>query len=257
MLKILCFLFLLVSINANAYHIIIDPGHGGTDNGAVRGKFKESRITLSVSKFLEQLLKADPRFEATLTRKTNGFMSLVKRTEIANKKRGDVFISIHVNSSLDKSARGSEFYFQNQLPPEEEALFLANFENQHQEEPKLKIRPFIKDHAELEKNTLTILEDLRRTHRIKKSGELSIILAKGWSGSRKKQKKNSVHQAPFYVINNVDMPSVLIELGFISNRTEAMNLSSPTYQRKLARSIYQSLINFKEVIDKPHSSSLD
>ena len=96
-----------------------------------------------------------------------------------------------------------------------------------------------------------IIEDLNRNSRIQKSGLLSEFIEKSWPSEQNyKKNKTTIRQAPFYVISNLNMPSCLVELGFISNPSEAEKLADPAYQKKLAAALHNGLIQFKELVDK-------
>ena len=237
---------------ASPYHVILDPGHGGKDDGATKFKVKESEITLIVAKKLEQLLKKDKEFSVSLTRRSNRSLSLKQRTQIAEARKGDLFLSIHVNSSLDPRAHGGEIYFQNQLPPDEESLFLASKENaaESSESTDLSwpLTPLTLP-SETPKDVQLILMDLQRNERIRLSGLMSESLIKFWTG-KIAYRKRKIRQAPFYVISNINMTSVLVELGFVTNSMEAKKLVSDPYQDKLAKELYLGLKNVKEVLDK-------
>jgi N-acetylmuramoyl-L-alanine amidase len=254
-----CFLFVtatatIAPTNANGapLHILIDPGHGGSDSGAVRGPLKESVIALKVAKNLASLLKKDGRFEVTLSRETDRRLSLDQRTQIAKDVKADVFLSIHLNTNNDARVHGQEFYFQNQLPADEDMLFLASRENDDQEN----------EHATTEKlssdnDVRVILEDLGRNHRIKSSGDLSKVLFENWAvANGKKIAGRSIRQAPFKVVSQVNIPSVLCELGFLSNPVEGPKLNEAAYQASLAKSLYDGLIKFKETSDKDPERAL-
>src|ERR1035437_6359211 len=118
-----------VSVHANTLNVMIDPGHGGRDHGAVKNGILEANITLKVGLKLFDLLKKDRRFHVQLTRSNDDSISLYRRAQMAKSKKADVFLSVHVNSSPDLHAKGAEFYFQNQLPPDQESMFLAHREN--------------------------------------------------------------------------------------------------------------------------------
>lgn len=229
------------------FHVVVDPGHGGRDHGASSHNVHESKIVLDVSKKIYERLRRDPRFRATLTRDKNIFLSLEERAKIANKNMGDLFISIHVNTSSDPRARGREIYFQNQLPPDEESMFLAHRENQGLS---------VQNENSHNSDVANILEDLERNHRIKISGKFSEFLDASWprSASRRRQ---PIRQAPFYVISNVNMPSALIEMGYISNAQERKQLLSSPFQEELAQGIYEGIVKFKEFIDKTPSTVLN
>src|SRR4051812_35220658 len=115
--------------HASPLNVTIDPGHGGHDHGASRQGVYESDITLAVAKRLTELLRKDKRFTTQLSRDNDQTVTLYRRAVNAKTRKSDVFLSIHVNSNPDTRARGAEFYFQNQLPPDEESMFLAHKEN--------------------------------------------------------------------------------------------------------------------------------
>src|SRR5690606_9647077 len=131
---IFAFAFLSQSLFAAPFKVVVDPGHGGTDAGAV-GKqnstdIKESTITLAISKLLANRFKQDSNIEVILTRESDSSLNLNQRSKIAKQSKADLFISVHANSSTDISAKGAEVYFQSQMPPDEESLFLASRENE-------------------------------------------------------------------------------------------------------------------------------
>src|SRR5689334_16355568 len=136
MLSLRLSLCALLSGSASAYglHVIVDPGHGGVDHGTTHKDARESEITLDVAKRLVKKLQATHKFKATLTRSDDHLIGLVTRVKIAEKAKGDVFLSIHVNSSPEAKARGAEFYFQNQLTADDEAMYLAHKENESDQE---------------------------------------------------------------------------------------------------------------------------
>lgn len=240
-----------------ALHIIVDPGHGGRDRGAAKAGVYESKIALNVGKILAQSLRQDPRFQVTLTRDEDKFISLEKRAEIAKAAGGDLFISIHVNSSPDSRARGAEFYFQNQLAPDEESLFLASRENEQDSSTsgRREVTPDLPVQA-LKPEVKTILFDLLRNHRIMDSSLLTKTLRESWQGEQR-ARRHSIRQAPFYVVSSVHIPSVLIELGFITHSSERQKLTRTAYQEVLAGSIYEGLVNYKELMDKQTKTPLN
>src|SRR5690606_10272779 len=110
-------------------NVILDPGHGGSDLGARYHGVIESEIVLKISKMVRDQLKYHDEIKVLLTREGNQFLTLEARADFAHAQKGDLFLSIHCNSSSDSRARGTEIYFQNQLPPDEESLFLAHLES--------------------------------------------------------------------------------------------------------------------------------
>lgn len=237
--------FHAVSLPA-AVKIIIDPGHGGSDKGAFKWQLVESELTLQVSRALYSLLKRDPQFKPYLTRNRDQLVSLFDRAKTSRESQGELFISIHANSSVDSRARGAEFYIQNQLPPDEETLFLAYRENQdksitqrQQNWPLNHIENYELYHEDVQ----NILQDLNRSFVIHSSARLAKSLYNNWQGVRK-SKRYSIKQAPFYVVNNTNVPSILVEIGFITNKKEAERLKQGQYTEKIARGLYEGLVEY-------------
>lgn len=250
--------FLLVSPPVRALHVVVDAGHGGVDKGAVRNGMKEADLALKVAKSLEGLLINDPAFKVSLTRSGPKGLRLKERTELANELGADLFLSIHLNASMDPRAKGGEVYFQNQLEASAESRFLANRESHHKlSSQKSNSWPLkrVPDAGRLKPEVIQIIKDLQRNHRIYLSSQLSQSLVENWLG-RKPARKRPIRQAPFYVITNVNMPSVLVELGYLSHPREARQLASSSYQNKLAMGIYRGLLQYKDSMDKGSTSRL-
>lgn len=244
-------LTLLLTLNSldlfASLHIVIDPGHGGVDTGAVYGKARESEISLAVARELKSLLDTNKNFLASLTRNKDQNLSLQNRAQIAETSKADVFISIHTNASPDIRARGVEFYFQNQLPADEESLFLANIENQTVKDSVADLSGDLSKRGDL----LAIVEDLKRSTKMVQSHQLSQRLLRVWTSATSVGHKegSTIRQAPFYVISKTNIPSVLVELGFISNPKESEHLLSPAYQKEVAHRLYQGLLGYKQMVD--------
>jgi N-acetylmuramoyl-L-alanine amidase len=239
------FLLLVSASSAAPLKVVIDPGHGGIDTGAVYGEAKEAEITLKVAQHLMTLLEKSENFLPALTRTQDLALSLQERVRVAEKEKADLFLSIHANASPDKRARGVEFYFQNQLPADEDSMYLANLENQ-----VVKEVGSLSAEADISKKTdvLAIVEDLKRQTKMRSSYTLSDRLLKAWN-IQGPQNSNIIRQAPFYVISKTNIPSVLVELGFISNPRESQKLIQPQYQKDIAQKLYQGLRDYKEMID--------
>jgi N-acetylmuramoyl-L-alanine amidase len=240
--NLLSFLILGGALWSAPLKVVIDPGHGGTDAGAVYGPAKESEIALKVALHLKSLIDQSPDFSASLTRESDRNVTLQERVKIAESEKGEIFLSIHANASTDQRARGVEFYFQNHLPPDEETLFLASTENQIINE----VHESQETGLSKKGDVLAILEDLKRTHKMKTSYILSDKLLSAWG----KRSSDSLRQAPFFVVSRTSIPSVLIELGFISNPKESQKLVQSDYQREIAHKIFKGLVEYKEMVDK-------
>lgn len=233
--------------------VAIDAGHGGRDSGATAFGLQESHLVLDLSKRVASKLSQDPRFQVILTREKKSFLPLADRVSKAHITGADILISIHANSSPDPRAKGLEVYFQNQLPPDEETMFLANLENTHHDKdnndrkivPKKRPRHLNQLSGDVE----NIVSDLIRTQRIRESGELSRAIAKSW-GANKKSTRNTIRQAPFFVVSNTEIPSILVEIGFVTNQREAKSLKNEAYKNLIANSLYKGIIRYKESLDK-------
>lgn len=237
----------LIASPALAYRITLDPGHGGTDTGAVRGEARESTLVLKVAQQLKKLLETQSDIQVSLTRSGDVGVSLPERVRRAEKSQADLFVSLHANSAGDSRAKGVEFFFQNALPPDEDSLYLANLENQNIKESAEILDA--SDEPSKKGDVAAILEDLRRQHRIESSLRLTETLAQVWNAENAHQRA-AIKQAPFYVISKTNMPSVLIEIGFLTNPQEVKNMMTAGYQEKVARKIYSALLTYKEKMDK-------
>jgi N-acetylmuramoyl-L-alanine amidase len=250
-MRILAFSILIITGGAWASaptRVMIDPGHGGDDHGAQLENIQEKTIALNVGLELNKLLLKDKRFVPLLTRDKDEYILLAARPDKAVKEKADVFVSIHANSSPISKARGTEFYFENQVATDEETQLLANRENNVK---ALKGSGDPDEKTDLE----NIMTDLGHNEHMMMSQQLSQILLESFQG-RLNIKTRAIRQAPFHVLS-VPMPSTLIELGFVSNPEEAHWLAKPEVQKKMARAIYAGLKRFKEKLDKVHKTTLN
>jgi N-acetylmuramoyl-L-alanine amidase len=207
--------------------IVIDPGHGGKDPGALgylKG-VKEKTITLQIGKRLARKLEARG-YEVLMTRTTDTYLTLEERTAFANTRNADLFISIHTNAHRNRSARGVETYILN-FATDADAIRVAAMEN----------ATSTKNISDLQ----TILTDLMQNAKIDESGRLASHVQSSIYGTLKTRysevKNLGVKQAPFYVLLGAQMPSILVETSFISNPTECKRLVDPGYQDHLADAI--------------------
>lgn len=221
--------------------IVIDPGHGGNDPGAMAQKgIREKDISLALAKKLAQNLKSRTGCEVVLTRTTDKYLHLEERTAIANTQRADLFISIHLNSSSAKEALGLETYFLN-LATDESAIAVAAREN----------ATSTKNISDLE----GILKDLMRNAKIDESSRMAKYVQKNMCLYLSKKytpiKDKGVKQAPFYVLMGAQMPAILIEAGFISNPQELAKLTSPAYQNDLSNAIAEGVAQYINSVSAP------
>lgn len=242
-----------------SFHIALDPGHGGSDKGAIHSSVKESELVLKVAKKIRELLEKNPEIRVTMTRKEDTNISLSDRVKVAENEKVDIFVSLHANAATDQRAKGVEFFFQNNLPADDEGIYMASLENQANATLAQEISS---NTIELSKKSdvAAIVEDLRRHHRMMSSLQLSQTLTRVWQSEDKPADKPSpatIKQAPFYVISKTTMPAVLIEVGFLTNPKEVKKLAKQDYQERIAKKIYTAIISFKEKMDKPEAKTLN
>ena len=207
--------------------IVIDPGHGGKDPGAVGyKKYREKMVVLQIGKELRKILRSRG-YKVYMTRDTDKFIRLRNRTKFANKKNADLFISIHANAVPKKSAKkvhGIECYFLDKSRS-------SRAKNVSASENKVDLKDMNFYGKESFLNTLN-------SHNIVAANKLAIDLQRGMLGSLKKSykkiKDSGVRSGPFWVLVGAQMPAVLVEVGFISHPTEGKRLGNGKYQRKLA-----------------------
>ncbi|MFZ6016630.1 MAG: N-acetylmuramoyl-L-alanine amidase [Nitrospirota bacterium] len=219
--------------------IVIDPGHGGHDPGAIgpRGLY-EKNVVLDIALKLKEILLTDPANEVFLTRETDIFIPIEERTVIANNKNADLFISIHANASPRRKARGVETYLLS-WTNDEEAMRVAAREN------AISLKR-MKEQMEKYKSDLDIiLSDLRRENKRDESIKLAHYIQKSIVSTLNSGYKNildlGVKQALFYVLFGAKMPSILVEVSFISNHEEEKLLSKDSYRLQIAKAIAAGL----------------
>jgi N-acetylmuramoyl-L-alanine amidase len=223
----------------SVYRIVIDPGHGGEDSGAVgRNGLIEKEVTLDIARKLQNLLQDAKNFPVVLTRDKDELIPLERRAEIANQNQADLFISIHANASKKRSARGSETYFLS-AAKNEEARTAAALENS-----SLRFEQ-TSDSSRNSSDLDFILMDLVQNEFLTESSDLASIIQK----HLKKEltlPDRGVNQAGFVVLNTVYMPAVLVETAFISNPEEEALLKSDSFRQKIAQAIFESIMEFKK-----------
>ncbi|MDP2983439.1 MAG: N-acetylmuramoyl-L-alanine amidase [Candidatus Latescibacter sp.] len=225
--------------------VIIDPGHGGQDSGAVgAGGTKEKNVVLAVAKELKKLVDERQEITAVMTRNSDTFVGLYQRATLAKRANGKLFISIHANAGRNREAEGMEIFFLSAARTED-AKDVAQRENEsvkYEDNPGL-YRKLINDAGIVN----DIQNDMASNVFLKESQDLcSVLLDNVLKTTR--QTNRGVKQAGFYVLagTRTAMPSVLFEIGFISNPEEEKMLNRISYQKRLAQAIYDSIIKFKE-----------
>lgn len=225
--------------------IVIDAGHGGRDPGASAFGISEAELVLDVSLRLEKLLQQQPGIEVVLTRRTNEYVPLHARTELANRESADLFLSVHANASANASARGVETYFLNfALNPQAEAV--AARENAASGKTMSSLPGIIK--------TIALNSKLNESRDFAASIQRSLV--RGMRQGNKSLKDLGVKQAPFMVLIGAAMPSVLAEISFVTNRQEARLLKLPGYRQRIAESLLAGILRYQQSLKKVQTAAL-
>lgn len=216
--------------------VVIDPGHGGKDPGAIGHKgTKEKNIVLGVAKNLQQIINKTPGFKAVLTRNGDCFVSLRQRLNIAHEYKADMFIAIHADAFNVSNSRGASVFALSQRGATSEAArWLADRENESE------LGQAMSDKSNMLRS---VLIDLAQTATIGASLEIGNTILNGL------QKFTHLHsakveQAAFVVLKSPDIPSLLIETGFVSDTCEEAKLRNPAYQRQLASALATGIENY-------------
>ncbi len=218
--------------------VVIDAGHGGEDPGAIGArKTYEKHLVLEISKKLEKYLDAQPGIRADLTRKGDYYIPLRRRTKIAVEKNADLFISIHADSFTRKSAHGvSVFALSNKGATSERARVIANKENSADMLGGENL-------SDKDDDLVEVLADLALNKQIERSLDIGAKVRLRLS-SIARMHGNHVEQAGFVVLKSPQIPSLLIEVGFISNPAEEKKLKTSSYQDRLVKGIGKAVVQF-------------
>jgi N-acetylmuramoyl-L-alanine amidase len=217
--------------------VVIDAGHGGVDSGAVGlSGLKEKDVTLDLARRVHESLAQEGKVKSFLTRSDDYYVPLSDRTVIANQYQADLFISIHINANENRQPHGSETYFCSEKASSKEAKRVAAYENSFLKLDKpYKKRPGYIDIEE-------ILFQFERKLYWKESGEF----AKKYQERFRTElplKNRGVHSANFFVLRTAKMPSILLELGFISNQEDEQRLSHSEFRARIAKAVVKGILS--------------
>lgn len=235
--------------SSGKFVLVIDPGHGGRDPGALRGSIKEKDINLAVAKVFGDLVKQNMSdVEIIYTRSTDVFVSLQGRAIKANKAKANLFVSIHTNSTAAKSttATGADTYILG-LNRSAENMEVAKRENsviKLEDDYTTKYEGFDPDSPES-----YIIFEFMTNHHMDQSFQAASYIQNDFK-TKARRVDRGVKQGGLLVLRESAMPSILIELGFINNPTEAKYLSTSAGQKTMGTSIYTGFKKYKEEFDK-------
>lgn len=221
------------------FRVVLDAGHGGKDYGAVYHGFIEKNIALNVTLKVGKLLEKDAGVQVLYTRKTDVFIELKERPDIANKADANLFVSIHCNGEAKKMAYGTETFVMGSTK-NASAMEVAKKENS-----VIDLEVDKTSYAGFDPNSPESLIGLTLQHEEYVNQSIDIASKIQASFTELDRKDRGVKQAPFWVLHRTAMPSILIELGFISYKPEGEWLNSDEAQDKLARSIADAILSYK------------
>ena len=260
-LIILLAVFLLAMPHAMAqkskkkqFTVVIDPGHGGVDPGALGRKSKEKDINMSVSKLLASMIDEKyPEVKVIFTRTTDVKIPLVQRADIANNANADLFISIHSNASKSNTANGCETFTLG-AGSSVEAKAAAMYEN----EVILSEENFEEIYKGFDPRSSEsyIIFELIRNHDMELSADIAQLVQNGMV-KESKLTNRGVSSAGFLVLHRTVMPSILVELGFITNSKDENLISSKEGQKKLAKGIFDGFAKYYEIYGKKREKSCE
>ena len=214
--------------------IVIDAGHGGHDTGTIGPNgLMEKDLVLDVALRLGRLLETRLGADVIYTRDDDTFVPLETRTAIANEHQADLFISVHANSSHDPSARGIETYYLN-FTTNADALEVAARENAVSEKSVFELQDLVKK--------ITLKDKIEESREL--ASDVQQSLYSGLAGKHSTLRDRGVKKAPFVVLIGANMPSILAEISFVSNPTDATKLETPEYRQKIADAMYKGIAQY-------------
>ncbi len=220
--------------------IVVDAGHGGNETGAKGPSgLLEKDVTLDVAKRIQAGLTKRLGVKVILTRDADRQVSLDDRTAVANHERADLFLSVHVNASLAKEARGAETYFLSYQATDDESRAIAALEN----------NALGVESPPGNTGLGLVLWDLAQSQYLAESSQLAETIQQNLNQALRIESRG-IKQAPFRVLMGATMPAVLVEIGFITNAEEEQKLKEDAYRDRIAGAIVDSVAAFKERAEK-------
>ena len=224
-------------LGAGIGRIVIDAGHGGKDPGTRAGSLREKDIALDIAKRLRDDLQGRG-FEVIMTRDKDIFLPLEQRAFIANSREADIFVSVHANAARNRKARGLEIFYLN-LATSADAAEVAARENASTGKVRM---------ADVRKLVDQIWNHTRKEESRELATTMQAEIAESILGRVKHPLNRGVKTAGFHVLLGAQMPAVLVEVGFVSNREEARQLRSSSHRTKLASAIADGVTRYAETL---------
>ena len=224
-------------LGAGVHRIVIDAGHGGKDPGTSAGSLREKDIALDIAKRVRDDLE-ERGFEVIMTRDKDVFIPLEQRAFIANSRDADLFVSIHVNAARNRKARGLETFYLN-LATSADAAEVAARENASTGMVRM---------ADVRKLVDQIVNHSRKEESRELATAMQAAMTSSILGREEHPLNRGVKTAGFHVLLGAQMPAVLVEVGFVSNREEARQLRSASHRKKLASAIADGVDRYAETL---------
>jgi len=221
--------------------VVVDPGHGGEETGAIGPDgAMEKDLTLALARELAERLRAELGLQVSLTRDDDVAVGLDERPALANQQKADLFLSVHLNSTVGGRARGAETYFLSLAASDERTADLAAAENLTGGTPAAP--------GSEEFDLQLLLWDLAQSRHLAASQRLATLIQEELNQALELPDRG-VKQAPFRVLMGAAMPAVLVELGFLSNQDEEKRLRDPGYRTRLVESLVRAVARFRGEIE--------
>lgn len=228
---------------APATVIVLDPGHGGVETGAVGpGGVQEKEVVLDLARRLQAALQKEPGVAVVLTRDEDRQVARDERTAIANQNRAELFVSLHLNSSPAKGATGAETYYLSAEASDDEARTLAGVENEAARRGEV-----VQTAAGGGQTLDLILWDLAQNQYLAQSARLAQAVQRELN-ELAGTKDRGVRQAPFTVLMGATMPAILVELGFVSNSAEEARLKDSAHRDRIVEALARAIQGFRQQI---------
>ena len=247
---IISMFFLTGFSQTKKFKVVLDAGHGGKDYGAVYHGNIEKNIALQTVLKVGAILEKDPQIDVVFTRKSDVFIELQQRANIANKSKGSIFVSMHCNANKNQAAEGNETYVMG-ITRNASNLEVAKNENEVvtlETDYKIKYDGYDPNSPESVIG-ISILQEEHLDQSIELAGRVQEFFTK-----KTDNKNRGVKQAGFLVLRQITMPRVLIEMGFVSNKEEGEFLNSETGQDLLAEAIANAIMDYKNEFFSPSSN---
>lgn len=217
--------------------IVIDPGHGGHDPGAKTRNTTEAQVVLDIALRLEKLLLEQPGIEVVMTRRTDVYVPLEERTAIANRERADLFLSIHANASRRTAANGIETYILD-FASNADAAEVAARENQLSGIPISNLPEIVR--------AITLTSKLDESRAF--AGQVQQSMVNHVRKVNAAARDLGVKRAPFVVLIGATMPSVLVEVSFLTHPREGQLLSSANYRQRIAEALLEGIMRYRRAL---------